>query len=144
MDTIALRFADNFAPVPGTIALHEEMINRLGYVWYGKLGAPISPKNIKLVMEETNRRILLIHSGKTDRYWAYINQVQCETPPQDEIPEYYRGNASQFRTWFKVTKIEKAERNVLKKCRVKSSGVTLSEASSKSMSPFFIIQFEEN
>ena len=42
MRTIALRFANNFAPAEGTIAAHQSMIAQFGYVWYGKLGTPIS------------------------------------------------------------------------------------------------------
>lgn len=34
MRTIALRFADNYAPAEGTIKLHEDIINEFGYVWY--------------------------------------------------------------------------------------------------------------
>ena len=32
MKTIALRFADNFAPDGGTIVAHNEMIEKYGYV----------------------------------------------------------------------------------------------------------------
>ena len=42
MDTVALRFAENFAPSCGTIAAHQEIIDEKGFAWYGKLGNPIS------------------------------------------------------------------------------------------------------
>ena len=42
MKTIALRFADNFAPDSGTIMEHQKLIDEIGYAWYGKLGAAIS------------------------------------------------------------------------------------------------------
>ena len=38
-NTIALRFADTFAPSIGTIQAHQEMIDKNGHVWYGKLGS---------------------------------------------------------------------------------------------------------
>ncbi len=38
MRTIALRFGEHFSPKCGTIAAHEEIINDIGYVWYGKMG----------------------------------------------------------------------------------------------------------
>ena len=44
MKTIALRFADNIAPKDGTIAEHEKIIERYGFVWYGKFGARVSEK----------------------------------------------------------------------------------------------------
>ena len=44
MRTVALRFAENFAPDEGTIAAHEAVIEQLGFVWYGKMGAAVSQK----------------------------------------------------------------------------------------------------
>jgi hypothetical protein len=144
MKTIALRFADNFAPEEGTIAAHNELIVKYGYVWYGKLGSSVSLKVINEILKNTDPKILLIHSGKFGRYWAYIEKIQHETPDKDMIPEYYRNNACKFKTWFKVVRFENAPNNVLKICKVASSQRTLSEVSKSSMSPYFIIDVEEN
>ena len=78
--TIALRFADTFAPSEGTIQAHQNMIDKQGCVWYGKLGAAVSSKVANLIMENENPRILLIHSGKTGRYWAYIKKSSTIYP----------------------------------------------------------------
>ena len=37
MKTIALRFGEHFSPACGTIAAHQEIIDKSGYVWYGKM-----------------------------------------------------------------------------------------------------------
>lgn len=53
------------------------------------------------------------------------------------------GNAGSIQTGDcqnKVSRFEKAERNVMSKCVVASSGKTLSIASRHSMSPYFIIE----
>ena len=42
MKTIALRFGESFAPQCGTIAAHQEIIDKNGFVWYGKIGAKVS------------------------------------------------------------------------------------------------------
>ena len=42
MKTIALRSLNKFAPECGTIEAHNEMIQKKGYVWYGKLGNKIA------------------------------------------------------------------------------------------------------
>lgn len=42
MKTVALRFANKFAPECGTIEAHNELIKQNGYVWYGKLGNKIA------------------------------------------------------------------------------------------------------
>ena len=144
MKTIALRFADNFAPVGGTIAAHNEIIDKYGYVWYGKLGSAVSQKVIDEIMKNDNPKILLIHSGKTGRYWAYIESVQHDIPEKKTIPEYYKNTAGVFKTWFKVVKIINAPSNVLSICKVASSKRPLAEVSKSSMSPYFIIDVEED
>ena len=144
MKTIALRFADNFAPDGGTIAAHNEIIERYGYVWYGKLGAAVSQKVVDEIMINDNPKVLLIHSGKTGRYWAYIEGIQHETPEKNTIPEYYRNTAGLFKTWFKIVRIENAPSNVLSTCKVASSKRPLAEVSKSSMSPYFIIDTGED
>ena len=142
MNTIALRFGEHFAPACGTIAAHQEVIDKIGYVWYGKLVAAVSNKVIAEIMDNEAPRILLIHSGKSNRYWAFIDRVQHEAPKKSEIPEYYRDIAGKFNTWFRVTDISDAENNVMSKCIVVSSGDTLSNVSKHSMSPYFVINVE--
>lgn len=143
MKTIALRFADNIAPKEGTIAEHEKIIDELGYVWYGKFGTKVSEKNKSVVLESEDKRILLIHSGTSKRYWLHIEDISYETPELTAIPEYYRDRAETIKTWLKVTMIEKAEKSVMARCTIASSGSPLSAVSRHSMSPYFIIDYDE-
>ena len=143
MRTIALRFANKFAPDLGTILAHEEVISEKGFVWYGKLGNRVSAKVINDTLNNEDPRILLIHSGATGRYWAHIDKIQHDIPELEEIPSYYRDMAVKFNTWFRVTKFEDAPKNILSQCFVASSGALLSTASRHSMSPYFIIDFDE-
>ncbi len=142
MKTIALRFGDQFAPKCGTIAAHQKLIDTLGYVWYGKLGSPVSVSIINDLKSENSPKILLIHSGKFDRYWAHISEITRETPPLVGIPEYYREQTDKFKTWFKVIKFEQAPKDIMAKCHVISSGAPLGEVSMHSMSPYFIIEYQ--
>ena len=139
MRTVALRFAENFAPECGTIAAHQELIEQNGFVWYGKLGSPVSFKTAGELLDVEDPRILLIHSGGNDRWWAHVSKIQREQPPAAEIPLYYRKKASDFRCWFKVTRFDRAPRDVMSQCFVASSGKPLTLASRHSMSPYFII-----
>ena len=139
MITIALRFADKFSPSCGTIVAHEQLIERLGYVWYGKLGSRVSDISAKDILSNENPRILLIHSGTMKRYWAYVDKIQYEMPIKEEIPEYYRETADKFHTWFRVLRFENAPRDIMSRCTVVSSKATLGSASKYSMSPMFRI-----
>ena len=89
MKTIALRFSDNFATPEGTIAEHRKLIEKNGFAWYGKLGSVVSDKVCEEILKNENPRILLIHSGRAARYWAYIDAVQKETSEASAIPAYY-------------------------------------------------------
>lgn len=139
MCTVALRFAENFAPSCGTIAAHQALIERNGMAWYGKLGAPISNKIADKILANDESKILLIHSGGQSRWWAHIDQIQRGIPPFDAIPEYYRSRTSDFGCWFRVRAFEAAKKNIMASCIVASSGKTLSAAPRYSMSPYFII-----
>lgn len=141
MKTIALRFGEHFAPPCGTIAAHQSIIDEKGYVWYGKLGNPVSDKIISAILDAENPRILLINSGKADRYWADIVEIKKTVPDLDSVPEYYRENSEKFKTWFKVVSFEPAPKNIMSKCCVASSGTPLGEVSKHSMSPYFIIEY---
>lgn len=140
MRTIALRFADNFAPPEGTIAAHQQMIDKYGFVWYGKLGQAVSAAVLAEVMKADSPKILLIHSGSSQRYWAYIDSVQREAPPFTLIPEYYRDRSNDFKCWFRIKSFLTAPSDVMQHYAVVSSRKILSDASRLSMSPYFIIE----
>ena len=144
MKTIALRFGEHFAPPCGTIAAHQEIIDELGYVWYGKLGSTISDKNVSEIMKNEYPKILLINSGKADRYWADIVEIRKTTPEAEGIPKYYRDNTEKFKVWFKVVSFEAAPKNIMSLCCVASSGTPLGEVSKHSMGPYFIIEYSED
>ena len=135
MKIIALRFSNKFAPACGTIEAHNAMIREKGYVWYGKLGNRISSGVFGQILENDKPRILLIHIEATNRYWAYVDKIQYDTPEKDDIPAYYRDDAA----WFHVIGFEDAPRDIMSKCTVVSSGQELGIASKHSMSPYFKI-----
>lgn len=144
MRTISLRYANNFAPKCGTIQAHQDMIDQYGYVWYGKLGNPVNSSYMSdTVLKQSNPRLLLIQSGQSARYWAYVEAYTRETPDLDKIPSYYRSDVEKFKSWFKITKFEMAEKDVMSKCTVTSSGTKLTFASMHSMNPCFKIDYEE-
>ena len=143
MKTIALRFGESFSPECGTIAAHQKIIDELGHVWYGKMGSMVSDKVIADIKAADHPRILLIRSGRTERYWAHVLEIQHKLPPLKGVPEYYRDTAWTFKTWFKISGFDLAPKDVMNKCVVTSSGNTLTEVSKRSMSPYFIIEYNE-
>lgn len=143
MRTVALRFGNNIAPKCGTIEAHNQLLNEHGEVWYGKFGTSLSEKVIMDILNNESPKILLIHSGTANRYWAYINDIQKTTPDLSRVPSYYHHEENRIKTWFRIWKFEVADKDIMSKCKVASSGATLSNASKHSMSPYFIITCEE-
>lgn len=143
MKTVALRFAENFAPECGTIAAHKQVLDSLGSVWYGKLGSSMSKAVCDSILGGYDPRILLIHSGGTDRWWLHIDAISRELPPYGSYPEHYGELADRMGCWLHVRRFEKADSKVMSKCVVASSGKPLSLASRRSMSPYFIIDYQE-
>ena len=58
MRTISLRYTDKFAPKNGTIHAHQSLIDDKGYVWYGKMGTPISSKVAEIILQNDDPRFL--------------------------------------------------------------------------------------
>lgn len=143
MKSVALRFAENFSPEIGTIKSHEAIISKFGFVYYGKLGSPISNKVRTEVLNEKYPKILLIHSGASERYWAYVENIQNTIPDLKYVPNYYHDKATGIKCWIKIKKFEIADKGIMSRCIVSSSKKSLSEASKYSMSPYFIIEFDE-
>lgn len=140
MKSIALRFSEKFSPEDGTIKEHEKIIEKFGFAWYGKMGSKVTSSYMEEIMHNEDPKILLIHSGGTERYWAYVSDYSDRQPDPQYIPAYYRNMADKFHYWFKITRFEKADRDIMAKCTVPSSGSTLSTASKYSMSPYFKIE----
>ena len=143
MNTIALRFGEHFSPPQGTIATHQDIIDKLGYVWYGKMGSKVSEKLLNELLKSNAPKILLINSGKTDRYWAFIDKFVFKKPIEEGIPDYYGEKADDMKTWFRITKFEVAPKDIMSRCFVISSGGRLGEVSKHSMSPYFKIRCDE-
>lgn len=142
MKTIALRFSDNYAPTEGMIYHHQKIIDEYGFCWYGKFGSSISRKIIEEQLKLENPKILLIKSGSSERYWIHFSEYKDkEVPEAKYIPLYYRNQINKIKSWIKVTKFEKADKNVMSKCFVISTGDCLSNASKHCMNPYFKIEY---
>ncbi len=141
MRAIALRYGDAFAPPCGTIESHREILKKNGFVWYGKIGLGVSKKGVDAVKE--SKKVLLIHSGKADRYWLDVEEISNNIPPVSDFPLYYSDKVSHIRTWLKITAINNEKNDVLSKCTLVSNNRPLSEVSKSSMSPYFIIEYTD-
>lgn len=141
MRTIAMRFYDSISTYEGVIEQHQLYINLYGSVWWGLRGKPISKKSRETILANVPSVILLIHSGKRDRWWGYVDDISFERPDENLIPSMYRDEAINCGTWFRINRFELAPKEVMMMSAVASSGNPLSLSSPRSRSPYFIIDY---
>ena len=140
MKTLALRYSDNYAPSDGTIGEHEKLINKNGFVWYGKFGNKVSQQVINDVLEKGTAKVLFIKSGREDIYYANVDKIQYNMPEEKYIPKYYSDSYDRVSVWFRITEFKKTDYDVVKDYYVISSDKRLDIASKHSMNSCFIVE----
>lgn len=140
MRTICLRFSDAYAPEQGTIKLHQDVIKKSGFVWYGKTSNKISKKYLEEILANGPAKILLLKAGGTERYWATMEEFSYSE--QKEHPSYYQNYLSNISTWIKISKIERAPDDIADKC-LTSTGKVLSSILKKTFGAYFVIEYKE-
>lgn len=143
MRTVALKFHDSFWPMRSMFDEHQSYLAANGFTWWGKTGVPISEKAASDVLANEDPRILLIHSGEEDRWWAHVDQIVYDRPSEAFIPSWYRDNPANYSCWLRITRFEPAPKDVMSWCLVASSGKPLFRASSFSRSNYFIVDYLE-
>ena len=146
MKTVVLKFSDSFAPKEGTIEEHNKIIDKYGFVWYGKKGNVIN----SLLTDEINnydiqdRKIILVKSVTHECYIAEIEKIENYVKPENKyIPEYYWDWKNNINCWIKIKCFKKVDKSILQKATVCSSQRTLSEAFYHSMTPIFIVDIDK-
>lgn len=143
MNSILLKYSDKFAPAGGTIVAHNEVINRYGYVWYGKIGQNLAKAKVEQVVNQDDPFIILYNGATDSAYKAAICGFCQQTPDDGAIPEYYSRFIKHIKAWFKVTSFEPMESSFTD-FYITSSGEVLQRTKKASMSSFFYItRFEK-
>ena len=105
------------------IEKHSEVIKRLGYCWFGKIGVIPSKKAVSAIQSEEDPMIVLYSQGKG--YLARVSEVVYEKPDEG-YPEYYESELFDElvfpKSYFKITGIEALSSDKLAKLRIVSSG----------------------
>lgn len=118
VETVILRFRDLVTEPGGTIQLHEAILQKRQFVWWGwwnKLGEKVPAD----VFQQLNQRaragleVLLFDSGREMVYRALCTSIatapdggRFATPSKVATPTYYR--AQRYMAWFQFTSIVKA------------------------------------
>jgi len=143
MLTIALRFSDSFSTEKGTLFEHQSILDSNGYVWWGKHGSGINESTAEKLLKKGPTKILLMRSGTKERYWASVEAIVRKCPEPQFVPAYYRDDRTFYGSFLKITKIERADDNVLNNCFVKTNGRNLGDMINKTMAAYFIVEYND-
>lgn len=137
---LVIRYADNI--VDNCIDLHREVLEKIGFCWFGKIGTSPSKKILSSVLEEEIPIVVLYKSGE-----AYeCKLLECsEKKPDNGFPEYYKQHLFEASikpsSYYKLGSIERLSATELGKCIVVSSRNQLTDTLHRSMASFFYAEF---
>ena len=136
---LVLRYSLSFKP--DIIEIHQEMLKKNGYVWYGKLGAVTSPRIVAETFVAKNPALLLYSKGKA--YLCGIAEI-TGNKPQGNYPKYYDDECIFPGCYYKLISIDEVDEEILNHLYVRSSKRVLSDTLSRQCtSSCFFVSYEE-
>jgi hypothetical protein len=131
---ILFRYSD--IHVKNTMKIHAEIIQRIGYVWYGKIGATPSEKSI-IATRSGDSFHCIFHSSKSGSYICTFTEYS-QAKPIDGTPEYYNKlDFDFFKMYFKLTSIIALPKTFTTNFALSSTNENISNALSYSMGSMF-------
>jgi hypothetical protein len=146
---LVVRFSDNLFGVGDVVAKHNAIVEKRGYVWFGKIGTTISNSR----MNDLNSQIkngmptyLYLVKGnrkKSAFYRAHLLLITRELPRGESkaIPPYYSTKAlrQHMNAWMQVSQIVPADPSSMKNLQAISSVFPIQETLVRSSSGYFLV-----
>jgi len=150
---LLLRFSDSILKDKDTITEHNQVIQRSGAVWFGKMGAPVAQHQVDVMMQQIEDGIpayVFLVKGNRRKSTAYRGKIlslsRIKPENQDmHIPQYYfdLDLIKYMRFWVKLTEIISIDLAELNKLHVASSVLPLPETLVKSSTGHFILKEDD-
>jgi hypothetical protein len=145
-----LRFSDSLLKDKDTISEHNDLAERSGAVWFGKMGSPVSQNNIDRLNEQVQAGIqtyvYLVKGNrrKSTAYKAPLFLASRDFPNSEQhlIPSYYTALdiLRYVRFWVKLGSITPVSQEELNHIKVASSVLPIFETLVRSSTGHFIIR----
>ncbi|MHC9388265.1 hypothetical protein ACYZFP_04920 [Clostridioides difficile] len=135
---ICIRYAD--LKSINCVLEHKNVIDKEGYVWFGKIGSKPRREILNNLLREKNNYVLL--KSKQECYICIFEQYKEKMPEDKNFPKYYnelvKGEFENFTIWFKLRSMIKVkDKQILNNIFVKSSRNSLINACNNSMASHF-------
>jgi hypothetical protein len=151
---LAVRFLDNLFSVGNVVEKHNEVVSKLGYVWFGKLGQTISQNRIDMLNAQIAKSIptyaYLVKGNrkKSTFYRAKLLGISKELNKDEKkfIPPYYSEAKLQkyITTWMRISEIEPIEASTISRLKAMNSVFQLEETLVRSSSGYFLVYESKN
>ena len=139
---ITIRYGTNI--IANCIERHQDVIEKDGYCWFGKIGTPPSKKFINTFMNEDKPRVILY--SKEAAFECDVMDVSYEQP-KDHYPDYYDeyilGTALLPKVYFKLGSIHQIDKAEMSPYIVSSSRGRLLDTLHRSMTSFFLSEYPD-
>jgi hypothetical protein len=146
---LVIRFSDNLFGIGDVVSKHNEVVDKHGYVWFGKIGTTLSSTRIDALNKQVNDGIptfIYLVKGnrkKSTAYRAKLLFVSKELPKAEakKIPSYYsRKDLCQYmKAWIKVGEISEVEMSSMKNLKAINSIYPIQETLVRSSSGYFLV-----
>jgi len=146
---LVIRFSDNLFGIGDVVAKHNEVEQKKGYVWFGKIGSTFSSTRIdalnKQVKDGIPTFIYLVKGNrkKSTAYRAKLLFVSKELPKGEvkNIPSYYltKGLRQYMKAWIKIGEILEIEMSSMKNLKTINSILPIQETLVRSSSGYFLV-----
>ena len=146
---LVVRFSDTMFSVGDVVSLHNQVVEKHGAVWFGKLGQTISQSRVEKLNQQVEKNIptfLYLVKGnrrKSTAYQASLLLVSKENPKDNAlIPPYYaeKDLLQYMKAWMKVEEIEAIEMSEMKSLKAINSVFPISETLVRSSSGYFLVR----
>ena len=147
---LLVRFSDSMFSVGDVIELHQNIIKKNGFVWFGKLGSSIGQNHIEEINKQVKNNIesnfFLVKGNRkiSTFYSANIIYLSKDIPENERyaIPPYYfeKELTSNMRFWAKIKDIIKMSTEDVKNLKVIGSVNNIDESLFLSSSGHFFVR----
>jgi hypothetical protein len=151
---LVIRFSDNLFSVGDVIEKHNQVVSKFDYVWFGKLGQPISQNRIDLLNAQIAKSVptyaYLVKGNrrKSTFYRAKLFGASKELNKEERkcIPAYYAEAKllKYINCWLKVSEIKPIETSEISHLKTINSVFPLAETLVRSSSGYFFVHESKN
>ena len=143
---IVIRYSDKFGP---TVALHNEVATKGGLVWFGKMGATVADRWVRMFEQQINKGVRTwLYLVKRDgaRYSfhkASMHRIEKSPPKQfGDVPAYYKSHnlTEHMSCFFQIESLQSCSTREVSNLRLASSGSSITETLAVSMAGSFIVE----